>query len=65
MAFDVIGSIAGIDFTPTDVLEFNSGANSWVLSFIGSSRDDWPDGSLIQGVWAAPVTCPYQKFRKR
>ena len=56
LTFDVIGSIAGIDFTPTDVLEFNSGANSWVLSFSGASRDEWPDGSLIHGVWAAPVS---------
>jgi hypothetical protein len=29
MAFDEFGSIGGTDFTPTDVLEFNSGANSW------------------------------------
>ena len=56
IAFDVIGTIAGIDFTPTDVLEFNYGANSWVLSFNGASSDDWPDGSLIQGVWAAAAS---------
>jgi hypothetical protein len=52
MAFDVFGSIGGTDFTPTDVLEFNSGDNSWVVSFNGATRDDWPDGSLIQGVTA-------------
>ena len=51
-AFDVIGSIGGVDFTPTDVLEFNPSASSWVLSFNGASSDDWPDGSIIQGVFA-------------
>ncbi|MFZ0680448.1 MAG: choice-of-anchor D domain-containing protein [Candidatus Binatus sp.] len=56
LTFDVIGSIAGIDFTPTDVLEFDTGANSWALSFSGASSDGWPDGSLFQGVWAAPLT---------
>ncbi len=50
LTFDVIGSIAGIDFTPTDVLEFDTGANSWALSFSGASSDGWPDGSLFQGV---------------
>jgi hypothetical protein len=58
LTFDVIGSIDGIDFTPTDVLEFNSGANSWVLSFSGASSDEWPDGSLFQGVWAAAAPTP-------
>jgi Abnormal spindle-like microcephaly-assoc'd, ASPM-SPD-2-Hydin len=58
LTFDVIGSIAGIDFTPTDVLEFNSVANSWVLSFSGASRDDWPDGSLMQGVNAQVLATP-------
>ena len=28
MVFDEFGSIGGVDFTPTDVLEFNSGASS-------------------------------------
>jgi Abnormal spindle-like microcephaly-assoc'd, ASPM-SPD-2-Hydin len=55
MTFDVIGSIAGVDFTPTDVVEFNPGANSWVMAFDGASVDDWPAGSLMQGVWAAAV----------
>jgi Abnormal spindle-like microcephaly-assoc'd, ASPM-SPD-2-Hydin len=55
LAFDEFGSIGGVDFTPVDVLEFNSGADSWVISFDGASADGWPDGSLIQGVWAAPV----------
>ncbi len=55
MAFDVAGSIAGIDFTPTDVLELNSGADSWVLSFDGASNDDWPNGSIMQGVFAQPA----------
>ncbi len=56
LAFDVIGTIAGVDFTPTDVLEFNPGADSWVLSFDGASSDDWPDGSMMQGVYAAAVS---------
>jgi hypothetical protein len=56
LTFDVIGSIAGIDFTPTDILEFNSGGNSWVLAFDGASFDNWPDGSLMQGVYAAAVS---------
>jgi hypothetical protein len=56
LTFDVIGSIAAIDFTPTDVLEFNSGGNSWVLAFDGATIDDWPDGSLIQGVWTAAAS---------
>ncbi len=55
MAFDESGSIASIDFTPTDVLEFNPGGNAWVVSFSAKSVDDWPDGSVVQGVWAAPV----------
>ena len=56
-AFDEYGSIAGIDFAPTDVLEFNSGANSWVPSFNGASADNWPDGSILQGVYAqVPAT---------
>jgi ASPM-SPD-2-Hydin domain-containing protein len=56
MAFDEFGSIGGTDFTPTDVLEFNSGANSWVVSFNGASSDNWPDGSLMQGAFALPVS---------
>src|SRR5271170_2776096 len=55
MTFDQNGSIAAVDFTPTDVLEFNSVGNSWVLAFDGASSDNWPDGSSIQGVWAAPI----------
>jgi len=55
LTFDVVGSIAGTDFTPTDVLEFNSGADGWVVSFDGASTDEWPDGSQMQGVWAAPA----------
>jgi len=55
MTLDVIGSIGGVDFTPTDVLEFDPGANSWVLAFDGASVDDWPQGSLMQGVWAQAV----------
>lgn len=58
MAFDQFGSIGGTDFTPTDILEFNSGANSWVVSFNGASRDDWPDGSLFQGVTAEAAVLP-------
>jgi Abnormal spindle-like microcephaly-assoc'd, ASPM-SPD-2-Hydin len=58
MAFDQFGSIGGTDFTPTDVLEFNPGDNSWVVSFNGSTRDDWPDGSLIQGVTAEAAVLP-------
>jgi hypothetical protein len=57
MAFDEFGSIAGVNFTPEDVLEFNPGANSWVLAFDGIVRDNWPDGSIIQGVYAqVPAT---------
>jgi hypothetical protein len=56
MTFDVTGAIAGVDFTPTDVLEFNPGANSWGVSFNGMTSDDWPDGSQMRGVWAAPPT---------
>jgi hypothetical protein len=55
LAFDQFGSIASVDFTPTDILEFNPAGNAWVISFDGASSDDWPDGSLMQGVWAAPV----------
>ena len=55
MAFDQFGSIGGTDFAPTDVLEFNPGANSWVVSYNGASSDNWPDGSLMQGVFAEPV----------
>jgi hypothetical protein len=56
MVFDEFGSIGGIDFTPTDVLEFNPAASSWVVSFNGASSDNWPDGSLIKGAFAVPVT---------
>jgi hypothetical protein len=52
MAFDEFGSIGGVNFTPEDVLEFNPGASSWVLAFDGIVRDNWPDGSIIQGVYA-------------
>jgi hypothetical protein len=55
MAFDESGSIASVDFTPTDVLEFNPGGDAWAPSFSGKSVDDWPDGSMVQGVWAAPA----------
>jgi predicted outer membrane repeat protein len=58
MAFDVFGSIGGVDFTPTDVLEFNPGVSSWVLSFNGASSDDWPDGSTLQGVYAQAAATP-------
>jgi hypothetical protein len=55
MAFDESGSIASVDFAPTDVLEFNPGSNAWAPSFSGKSVDDWPDGSVVQGVFAEPV----------
>ena len=58
MAFDQFGSIGGTDFTPTDVLEFSPGDNSWLVSFNGATRDDWPDGSLIQGVTAEAAVLP-------
>ena len=58
MAFDQFGSIDGVDFTPTDVLEFNHGENSWVLSLSGAAADDWPDGSIIQGVYAQAAASP-------
>jgi hypothetical protein len=57
IAFDEFGSIGGVNFAPEDVLEFNPGANSWVLSFSGVVADNWPDGSIIQGVYAqVPAT---------
>ena len=56
MVFDEFGSIGGVDFTPTDVLEFNPGASSWVMSFNGALHDNWPDGTLIKGAFAVPVT---------
>jgi hypothetical protein len=58
MAFDVFGSIGGVDFAPTGVLEFNPGESSWVLSFDGVSADNWPDGSRIQGVYAQASVAP-------
>ena len=59
LAFDNFGSIGGIDFTPTDVLEFN-GSGSWVVSFNGESSDDWPDGSLIQGAFGVAISPVYR-----
>ncbi len=57
IAFDEFGSIGGVNFAPEEVLEFNPGASSWVLSFDGIVRDNWPDGSIIQGVYAqVPAT---------
>jgi hypothetical protein len=57
IAFDEFGSIGGVNFVPEDVLEFNPGASSWVLAFDGIVRDNWPDGSIIQGVYAqVPAT---------
>jgi hypothetical protein len=52
MAFDEFGSIGGVNFAPEEVLEFNPGTSSWVLSFDGIVADNWPDGSIIQGVYA-------------
>jgi ASPM-SPD-2-Hydin domain-containing protein len=57
IAFDEFGSIGAVNFAPEGVLEFNPGASSWVLSFDGIVRDNWPDGSIIQGVFAqVPAT---------
>ncbi|MFZ0677273.1 choice-of-anchor D domain-containing protein [Candidatus Binatus sp.] len=50
MVFDQSGSVGGTDYTPTDVLEFNPSANSWVISFNGAAYDGWPDGSEMRGV---------------
>ena len=58
IAFDEFGSIGGVNFTPSDVLEFNPGASSWVLSFDAIVADNWPDGSIIQGVYAQVPATP-------
>ncbi len=58
MAFDLFGSIDGVDFTPADVLEFNPGESSWVLSLSGAAVDDWPDGSIFHGVYAQAAASP-------
>ena len=52
LSFDEPGSIGGVNFAPEEVLEFNPGANSWVIAFDGIVADNWPDGSVIQGVYA-------------
>jgi len=50
---DVSGSIGAVSFfAPTDVLEYDPFTTSWVISFNGASADNWPDGSMMQGVWA-------------
>jgi hypothetical protein len=52
LSFDTGGSLGGVTFGPTQVLEYNPGANTWALSYDGPSVDGWPDGSIIQGVFA-------------
>ena len=55
MAFDVIGSIARTDFTPTDVLEFNSGANSWVVHLMAHPPTNGPTEAGCKEYAAVPV----------
>jgi hypothetical protein len=57
LTMDEPGAIGTVDFfTPVDVLEFDPGSSSWVLSFNGMTSDTWPEGSQMNGVWAAPTT---------
>jgi len=57
LTMDEPGAIGAVDFfTPVDVLEFGPGSTSWVLSFNGMTSDTWPEGSQMNGVWAAPTT---------
>jgi Abnormal spindle-like microcephaly-assoc'd, ASPM-SPD-2-Hydin len=57
LTMDEPGAIGAVDFfTPVDVLEFDPGSSSWVLSFNGMTSDTWPEGSQMNGVWAAPTT---------
>ena len=58
VSFDEPGSIGGVNFAPEEVLEFNPGANSWVIAFDGIVADNWPDGSIIQGVYAQVPATP-------
>jgi hypothetical protein len=59
LTMDESGSVGAIAFfTPTDVLEFDPGGSSWVLSFNGMTSDNWPDGSQMNGVWAAAASSP-------
>ena len=58
VSFDEPGSIGGVNFAPEEVLEFNPGANSWVIAFNGIVADNWPDGSIIQGVYAQVPATP-------
>jgi len=46
LTMDEPGAIGAVDFfTPVDVLEFDPGSTSWVLSFNGMTSDTWPEGS--------------------
>jgi hypothetical protein len=57
LTMDEPGAIGAVSFfTPVDVLEFDPGSSSWVLSFSGMTSDSWPEGSQLNGVWAAPTT---------
>ena len=47
-----------VNFAPEEVLEFNPGANSWAIAFDGIVADNWPDGSVIQGVYAQVPATP-------
>ena len=58
MSFDEPGSIGGVNFVPEEVLEFNPGANSWAIAFDAIVADNWPDGSVIQGIYAQVPATP-------
>lgn len=58
LSFDDSGTVAGIDFTQSDVLEFTPGTGSWAASYLGTSEHAGWATAELRGVVAIVANQP-------
>ena len=58
LSFDDSGTVAGIDFTQSDVLEFTPGTGSWAASYLGTSEHAGWASAELRGVSAIVANQP-------